>query len=149
LSLTVLSGGVTSRLVEQLVDIEAVLKGPSAEATLHWECNQVFHHGRYLIDNDITRAEMEIVCGFYLPPDQEPVSRWPFPEIFLNSDMWTGWWSPNCKQWFQESLGEIKRKEARPLTARGWEDSLGKGSISSPLRQRNSLRSSYLLSHLI
>ncbi|KAI0694803.1 hypothetical protein C8Q76DRAFT_567140, partial [Earliella scabrosa] len=126
-----MAGGITWRLVRELLAcdpdlkhdvMESVRSGPSRESRYHStivaDANNVFY-----VDNFLTREEEDIVTGvyrMYTAGQTEDASWWPRLNHWYNSGMNNGIWSAWNEEWFRRRQREIKSGRCTLNNGKKW-----------------------------
>lgn len=69
------------------------------------------------------------------------ISWWPKHNVWLNSGLYVGYWSPDCEEWYQRRLQSIVDGNAQPWTAGQWRAALKfrSGATSAFVESTNKL----------
>jgi hypothetical protein len=158
-----LKGGILWRLALEggggIVD-DHVLDGPSDEVLACGTCIASHNSPESLWDDDLTEAEMDLICGVYhvdtsksekhhidvtltcllgTANQTSDLSWWPKQSTFLKSGLWPGYWSPSCEDWFQHRHDSITSGKGDLKTATQWCKSLVLYQKVAKLRNLNSV----------
>ncbi|KAG2064009.1 hypothetical protein BDR04DRAFT_952803, partial [Suillus decipiens] len=67
-------------------------------------------------DDDLSEEEVDFICGTYYVYTSkciEKLSWWPRPQVWAGSGLDVGFWSSQCKDWFQKRLENIRQGVSR------------------------------------
>ncbi|KZP03179.1 hypothetical protein FIBSPDRAFT_769321 [Athelia psychrophila] len=125
-------GGIVWRLcLDVLVpeDIAEVLIGP--DYTGHGQCVRFDGDTGQSWDNELTPDDMFVISGVYKMftgngEQTADLSWWPKQSTWLGSSMDTGYWAPECEEWYQKRRALIRSGDPRgdPKTAENWRQAL-------------------------
>jgi hypothetical protein len=128
-----LQGGMVWRLAlddfEHKEDAEySVLLGPSEYVSVYQHVLRA-DDGQRFYDDGLSDTELDLICGVYKVAtgnrDQtSDLSWWPKQSVFIRSGLWLGYWSPDCENWFQGRLKEIRERRADLKTSNKWNSAL-------------------------
>ena len=145
-----------------------VLDGPSGEILTYGTCLGLVGHADSLWDDELTEADMDLICGVYksctgefiesitrmsyLPAlrfgDQtSDLSWWPKQSTFLTSGLWPGYWSRSCEEWFRRRHAAIVLGNADLKTSRQWYKSLTLYQKVAKVREINRRAARLYISH--
>lgn len=135
LRLALLSGGILWRIVLDALDMDFVLEGPTHWAHFTDMRNLANGHVEDLLFDD----EMRFLCGMYHEPTSTRNQRvyrswWPFPEVWKESGLDHGQWTPRAEAWYQTQLAQYRSSDAAPARYAEW-----KGRIKKLDRRVNGL----------
>jgi len=128
---------------------EIICDGPSQQALTHGSHVQDPESSDQMWSDDLSEAEMDVMCGVYKVFTGEcPVllchqlyfnrhlgnknqvaslSWWPKEGVFINSGLWPGYWLHSCEDWFQTQYNHIVEQHLKhgiPRISNHWQNSL-------------------------
>ncbi|KAF8177142.1 hypothetical protein K438DRAFT_1474962, partial [Mycena galopus ATCC 62051] len=48
------------------------------------------------------------------------LSWWPKPNVWAAGNLYPGWWSPQCEEWYQRRLAQIEARTVKLLNPKKW-----------------------------
>ncbi|KAJ7725587.1 hypothetical protein B0H14DRAFT_3519278 [Mycena olivaceomarginata] len=83
----------------------------------------------------LTDREIGILCGVYHVGTGEfdsganaeqmsHLSWWPKPNAWASGNLYPGWWTPHCEEWYQNRVAQMARGDAILLNPRKWKHGL-------------------------
>ncbi|KAJ7830498.1 hypothetical protein B0H14DRAFT_2593250 [Mycena olivaceomarginata] len=127
--------GVISRLARSQVSEDDLLRGPSKSVyetgVCLWDRESSY---AYWYDS-LTDREIGILCGVYHVGTGEfdssantkqmsHLSWWPKPNTWASGNLYPGWWTPHCEEWYQNRVALIAQGDANLLNPRKWKHGL-------------------------
>ncbi|KAJ7771202.1 hypothetical protein B0H14DRAFT_3509151 [Mycena olivaceomarginata] len=128
-------GGVIARLARSQVSEDDLLHGPSENVyetgVCLWDQESSY---AYWYDS-LTDREIGILCGVYHVGTGEfdsganaeqmsHLSWWPKPNAWASGNLYPGWWTPHCEEWYQNRVAQMARGDAILLNPRKWKHGL-------------------------
>ncbi|TFK31585.1 hypothetical protein BDQ12DRAFT_618659 [Crucibulum laeve] len=127
-----LVGGIVACLAYKAVGYDLVIAGPSDNVYktgwCYWDGQRSLQG---LWDDMLTEDETDTICGVYrvstgMPkwPPTTDLSWWPKPSIWNECGLVVGYWSSDCKSWFQRCIEKLRAGVLVLKNPKDWHHSL-------------------------
>ncbi|KAJ7747093.1 hypothetical protein B0H14DRAFT_3514140 [Mycena olivaceomarginata] len=128
-------GRVIAWLAQSQVSEDDLLRGPSENVyetgVCLWDRESSY---AYWYDS-LTDREIGILCGVYHVGTGEfdsganaeqmsHLSWWPKPNAWASGNLYPGWWTPHCEEWYRNRVALIARGDVNLLNPRKWKHGL-------------------------
>ncbi|TFK73105.1 hypothetical protein BDN72DRAFT_762135 [Pluteus cervinus] len=141
-------GGIIWRLTleifESLADAVDVILNPSEASLPCWNGLKIKtrSEGEY-VDDLLDREAEYIICGVYdvyVQTNDDTTAEkswWPKQSAWDSSGLNLGYWTPDCEDWYQHRLSQIRADKAELRSATQWQKSMNQQKKSRQVRQSN------------